>query len=74
MSTSTSEAQTEETKQIPIWKCKDSECNAWIRDEYVTDASPSCPLCNSMMEQSYREVPLVIKKVRKTFIMGKRRF
>ncbi|ALS22955.1 MULTISPECIES: cold-inducible protein YdjO-related protein [Paenibacillus] len=74
MSTSTSEAQTQEMKEIQIWKCKDSECNAWIRDEFVTEAAPSCPLCSSMMEQSKKQVPLAVKKVRKTFIMGKRRF
>ncbi len=49
-------------KEIQIWKCKDSECNAWIRDEFVTEAAPSCPLCSSMMEQSKKQVPLAVKK------------
>lgn len=74
METPTSVAPTEETKEIRIWKCKDSECGAWTREEFVMEAVPSCPLCKGSMEQGSKQVPLVIKKARKTFIMGKRRF
>lgn len=74
MSLITTEAQAETAKEVPIWKCTAADCNAWIKDEYVTEASPSCPLCSSAMERDLREIPAVVKKFRKTFIMGKRRF
>lgn len=72
--TTTSEVQTQEKKEVQIWKCTAADCNAWIKDEYVTEASPSCPLCNGAMERGLREIPAPAKKFRKTFILGKRRF
>ncbi|MCS7464971.1 cold-shock protein [Paenibacillus doosanensis] len=80
MPTSTSEEQkpeqsTPETElqQVEIFKCKDAICKAWIRKEFVTEASPSCPLCKGPMVRSYKHVPVVKKKGNKKFIVGKRR-
>ena len=47
MSTSTStvtEEQKPEVEQIEIWKCKETDCKAWVRKEFVTEALPTCPL------------------------------
>lgn len=72
--TTTTDVQTEGSKEVHVWKCTAADCNAWIKDEYVTEASPSCPLCKSAMERDLREIPVAVKKFRKTFIVGKRRF
>ena len=47
MSTTTSivtEEQKPEVEQIEIWKCKGTDCKAWVRKEFVTEALPTCPL------------------------------
>lgn len=65
MSTSTStvtEEQKPEVEQIEIWKCKEAECKAWVRKEFVTEALPSCPLCKNPMVRSYKHVPVAAKK------------
>jgi len=75
MSTSTiTEDKKQELEQIEIWKCKEADCKAWVRKEFVTEAQPSCPLCKNPMIRSYRHVPVVTKKGNKKFLMGKRRF
>lgn len=63
----------EQKQELRIWKCEDTNCNAWVREEFVHEESPGCPLCKSPMVQSYKLVPLAVKKVNKTFFMGKRR-
>jgi hypothetical protein len=69
----TSEEQTEELQQTQIWKCTDANCKAWSRDEFVTEASPACPLCKKPMVRSYKHIPIISKKFKKTFIMGNKR-
>ncbi|BFT70364.1 MULTISPECIES: cold-inducible protein YdjO-related protein [Paenibacillus] len=77
MSTSTStvtEEQKPEVEQIEIWKCKEADCKAWVRKEFVTEALPSCPLCKNPMIRSYKHVPVTAKKGNKKFLVGKKRF
>jgi hypothetical protein len=69
----TSEEQTQEIQQVQIWKCTDADCKAWIRDEFVTETVPSCPLCKSSMVRSYKHIPVIPKKFKKTFIIGRKR-
>lgn len=45
MATTTLEEQTQELEHIEIWKCKQPECKAWTRKEFVTEELPDCPLC-----------------------------
>ncbi|TDG00169.1 cold-inducible protein YdjO-related protein [Paenibacillus piri] len=73
MATTILEEQKQELEQIEIWKCKQPECKAWTRKEFVTEASPNCPLCNSPMLRSYKHVPVVHKKGNKKFLLGKAR-
>ncbi|MBD0381394.1 cold-inducible protein YdjO-related protein [Paenibacillus sedimenti] len=76
-STTTEEQKLEqkpEVEQVEIWKCKEAECKAWVRKEFVTEALPNCPLCKNPMIRSYRHVPITAKKGNKKFLMGKRRF
>lgn len=77
MSTSTStvtEEQKPEVEQIEIWKCKEGDCKAWVRKEFVTEALPACPLCKNPMIRSYKHVPVTAKKGNKKFLVGKKRF
>ncbi|MNR25097.1 hypothetical protein D3C85_1422260 [compost metagenome] len=78
MSTSSSivteEQQKPEVEQIEIWKCKGTECKAWVRKEFVTEALPTCPLCKTQMVRSYKHVPVTTKKGNKKFLVGKKRF
>ncbi|CAG7623678.1 hypothetical protein PAESOLCIP111_02549 [Paenibacillus solanacearum] len=61
------------TQNIRIWECVEKECIAWVREEFVTEAVPACPLCKSAMVRSERLVPLAKKKVNRTFLLGRRR-
>ncbi|WJH36568.1 cold-shock protein [Paenibacillus sp. CC-CFT747] len=61
----------QEIQQIQIWKCKDAECKAWIREEFVTDPNPACPMCKGAMIRSYKHLPVVAKKGKKKFIVGR---
>ncbi|WP_019422121.1 MULTISPECIES: cold-inducible protein YdjO-related protein [Paenibacillus] len=46
-----------------ILKCRNSECKAWVRDEFAT-AEQSCPLCNGPMLRSIKHLPAVQNKVK----------
>ncbi|TXK84144.1 cold-inducible protein YdjO-related protein [Paenibacillus sp. N3.4] len=68
------EEQKPELEQIEIWKCKETDCKAWVRKEFVTEALPPCPLCKNPMVRSYKHVPVAAKKGNKKFLVGKKRF
>lgn len=38
----------EETK---VWECTSDDCNCWVRDNFKSTETPTCPLCNSEMTQ-----------------------
>ena len=38
----------EETK---VWECTSDDCNAWVRDNFKSTETPSCPLCSSDMTE-----------------------
>ncbi|WP_455663133.1 cold-shock protein [Pradoshia sp.] len=38
----------EETK---VWECTSDDCNAWVRDNFKSTETPSCPLCSSDMAE-----------------------
>lgn len=49
-------------EQIPeentaVWACTSDDCNGWMRDNFAFEAAPSCPLCQSTMEQEVRMLP-----------------
>ncbi|MFD1956700.1 cold-inducible protein YdjO-related protein [Paenibacillus thailandensis] len=46
-----------------IWRCKNQECKAWVRDEFSSD-NPSCPMCKGPMGRSIRHLPAVQNKVK----------
>ncbi|MCR8634323.1 MULTISPECIES: cold-shock protein [Paenibacillus] len=71
--TTLDEEQKQELEQIEIWKCKQPECKAWTRKEFVKEDLPDCPLCKNPMVRSYKHVPVVHKKGNKKFLVGKGR-
>jgi hypothetical protein len=59
--------QTEITKPevspVPIWRCKNTECKAWVRDELVSSGpQPGCPLCSGPMIRGMKHLPKLVKK------------
>jgi hypothetical protein len=44
-----------------IFKCKNPECKAWVRDEFAA-AEQTCPLCKGPMLRSMRHLPPVQNK------------
>lgn len=49
---------------VPIWRCKDKACKAWIRDELSTSESPACPICSGPMGRSMKHLPKLVKKIK----------
>lgn len=47
---------------VPIWRCKDKECKAFIREELASSPSPECPLCKGPMIRSLKHLPELVKK------------
>lgn len=51
-------------EQIPeedtaIWACTMEGCKGWMRDNFSFEETPICPLCQSVMVQDTRMLPLL---------------
>lgn len=46
----------EETK---VWVCTAEDCNCWVRDNFKSSETPTCPICKSEMEQSTKELAVI---------------
>lgn len=53
-----------ELAPVPIWRCTNKECKAWVREEMAASASPACPLCSTGMIRSFKHLPKLVKKAR----------
>ncbi|CAM3619384.1 cold-inducible protein YdjO-related protein [Marinicrinis lubricantis] len=51
-----------EVAPVPIWRCRNNECKAWMRKEMSDDDSPGCPLCGGPMLRGIRHLPKLDKK------------
>ncbi|MEO3945424.1 cold-inducible protein YdjO-related protein [Gorillibacterium sp. CAU 1737] len=40
----------------PIYRCKDSDCKAWVREEFLPD-DKACPICKGPMLKSIKHLP-----------------
>ncbi|MBO9597779.1 MAG: hypothetical protein J7559_08170 [Cohnella sp.] len=47
---------------VPIWRCRDQACKAWIREELADSPSPVCPMCKGTMVRGIKHLPKLIKK------------
>lgn len=46
----------EETK---VWVCKSDDCNCWVRDNFKSSETPTCPLCKSEMEPTTKVLEVI---------------
>ncbi|PYI51796.1 cold-inducible protein YdjO-related protein [Paenibacillus flagellatus] len=53
-----------EVAPVPIWRCRNAECKAWVREELADSASPACPLCKGAMVRSIKHLPKLVKKAK----------
>lgn len=51
-----------EVSPVPIWRCKNSSCKAWVREELASSPSPECPICKASMIRSIKHLPKLVKK------------
>jgi hypothetical protein len=56
------EAPKPEVTPVPVWRCRDNECKAWIREELTSSPNPDCPLCKGTMIRSIKHLPKLVKK------------
>lgn len=56
------ETEKPELSAVPIWRCIDKECKAWVRDELAAAGIPTCPLCKGNMIRGIKHLPKLIKK------------
>ncbi|SDX51718.1 Cold-inducible protein YdjO [Paenibacillus sp. CF384] len=47
-----------------IWKCKNAECKAWVREEFAEAGEQACPICKGPMHRSMRHLPKVQNKIK----------
>ncbi|AJY76704.1 cold-inducible protein YdjO-related protein [Paenibacillus beijingensis] len=60
---STSEETKPKLLPTKIWKCRNAECKAWVREEFAVE-SQVCPLCKGPMLRSMRHLPAVQNKAK----------
>ncbi|QTH46349.1 hypothetical protein J4772_19150 [Cohnella sp. LGH] len=51
-----------ELSPVPIWRCRNSECKVWIREELASSASPECPMCKGAMMRGIKHLPKLVNK------------
>lgn len=54
-----------ETAPVPIWRCTDAVCKAWVREELAGVSQPACPICKGPMIRSIKHLPKLVKKTPK---------
>ncbi len=54
----------EDVTPVPIWRCRNSDCKAWLREEMASSASPECPLCKGTMIRGMKHLPKLVKKIK----------
>ncbi|ASS65571.1 MULTISPECIES: cold-inducible protein YdjO-related protein [Paenibacillus] len=60
----TSEDTKPELIPTKIWKCRNADCKAWVRDEFAAE-SQLCPMCKGPMLRSMRHLPAVQNKIKR---------
>ncbi|WP_150272683.1 MULTISPECIES: cold-shock protein [Paenibacillus] len=43
-----------------IWSCTNDGCNGWMRDNFVFEETPVCPLCHAPMVRSTKMLPQLL--------------
>ncbi|MDT2192216.1 cold-inducible protein YdjO-related protein [Paenibacillus larvae] len=42
-----------------MWTCENENCSCWMRDNFVFEQTPTCPICDSPMIQNTKVLPVV---------------
>jgi hypothetical protein len=42
-----------------IWVCTSDTCKCWVRDNFKSKDATICPICNSDMEMTSRELQVI---------------
>lgn len=50
------EIKLEETK---VWVCDSEDCKCWVRDNFKSSEVPRCPICNSEMSLTTKDLQAV---------------
>ncbi|WP_248925133.1 cold-inducible protein YdjO-related protein [Paenibacillus hamazuiensis] len=66
MDTLDKEVTKPEYTPVPIWRCQNADCKAWVREELAASPNPGCPLCSGKMVRSYKHLPKLVKKAAST--------
>ncbi|MDR5582862.1 cold-shock protein [Paenibacillus larvae] len=53
------QAEPVQEKETSIWTCENENCSCWMRDNFVFDQTPTCPICDSPMIQNTKVLPVV---------------
>lgn len=53
--------ESEVLSAVPILRCTDRECRAWIREE-LASSTEECPICKGDMIRGMKHLPKLIKK------------
>jgi hypothetical protein len=55
-----------------VWQCQSDNCNGWMRKSFSLEEAPVCPICQSEMKSTIREIPIIKKKMaRKSIAFGR---
>ncbi|WP_188531430.1 cold-shock protein [Paenibacillus abyssi] len=46
-------------EQTAIWTCSSDSCSCWMRDDFSFQTEPVCPICNSVMSEDSRLLPVL---------------
>ncbi len=46
-------------EDIKVWECSSDECNCWIRDNFKSSTEPTCPICNSEMTSTTKNLQVI---------------
>ena len=53
-----------EEAQTQVWNCGSEQCNGWMRDNFVFQDEPSCPLCGNTMSKETRMLPILLNSTK----------
>jgi len=45
--------------ETAVWECTSSTCAGWMRQDMAFDELPTCPLCQSEMQASSKQLPRI---------------
>lgn len=47
------------TKETKIWECSSEGCKCWVRDNFKSGDTPTCPICSSEMVENTKVLSVI---------------